>query len=76
MKDRHGDELVMPLRSERDGEVKVERPDDDSLLIYVVDSGQAQSLTVSPYNAWRIFGMLAFLLGIQLPRELAKLIKF
>jgi hypothetical protein len=35
-----------------------------------------QSITLSRYNAWRIFGMLAVILGIPLPSKLGKLIKF
>ena len=79
-----GEDLVMPVRLGLDGPVSVARDGDDRVIITVtpgvMDHGDlgssTQSITLSRYNAWRIFGMLAVILGIPLPSKLGKLIKF
>lgn len=59
-----------------DGPIGIERLDDDRLLVYVETSnGDRQFITVSLFNAARIFGALSVFLGINLPRAIGKAIK-
>lgn len=66
-------------RLETDGPIGIERDGDDHLIIYTETppGGPVQRfcMRVSLFNAARIFGMLAFFLGISLPKALAKAIK-
>ena len=71
---------VMPERQPGDTDVTVTRLDNGYLRVsYGGDSQDpyvcSGSLVVSPYNAWRVFGLLACMLGISLPRSLGKAIK-
>lgn len=70
----------MPERKPTDGAVSVERifgndPVAD-LALAVVTDGTEQRITMSEHNAWRAFGMLAVMLGIPLPKDIGKAIKF
>lgn len=56
-------------------------PDDGAVAVtlegashYRISVGE-HSIKVSGFNAWRLFGMLAIMLGIRLPSALAKRIK-
>lgn len=64
-----------PARLPVDGEVAVRRLDDDRIAIVVTTNGEEQSIVCSPYNATRVFGVLAVMLGIPLPSALGKAIK-
>jgi hypothetical protein len=66
----------MPPRVSGDGAISVRRPEPGRLLISVIDDGNECNVDVSDHNAWRLFGMLAFMLGIKLPDSIAKAIKF
>ncbi len=65
---------AMPERRDSDGGVKVSRVD-DYILIAVTSLGKEESILISPYNAWRVFGMLSVLLGLRLPRAMAERIR-
>jgi hypothetical protein len=67
-------EIQQPPREPCDGQVSVNRHKDE-LCISVTHNGQDQGLVMSEYNAWRVFGMLAMLLGVSLPKKIAKAIK-
>lgn len=67
---------VQPPRGEKDGAVSVNRSTDGTLFISATHGGEERSLTVSEYNAWRIFGMLALFLEVPLPKKLGKSIQF
>lgn len=60
----------MPERQPGDGAVSLRR---DKNMI-VIECG-SRVLIVGEYNAWRIFGMLAVLLGIPLSKKVGKAIK-
>jgi hypothetical protein len=64
-----------PERSDRDGEVSVHRLPNGDIMIAVVTDNERASVVLTDYNGWRIFGLLAFMLGIGLPTKLAKKIK-
>ena len=64
-----------PERSDRDGEVSVRRLPNGDMTIAVVTDNERAFLVLTDYNGWRIFGLLAFMLGIDLPVKLAKKIK-
>jgi hypothetical protein len=66
--------LEMPERLETDGLIEVRR-EGWGFVVTVVNSGEASSIKLSPFNAWRAFGLLAFMLGIPLPKSTAKAIK-
>jgi hypothetical protein len=61
----------MPERLPEDGPVGVRREGDRHLCLYAEGLG---SLTVSEYNAARLFGILAMFLEIRLPKALGKAI--
>lgn len=59
-----------PRRPE-DGSVSILRAhDQELLLVKVTHDGQEQTIVMSEYNAARVFGMLALMLGIELPTKL------
>ena len=64
-----------PERSDRDGEVSVRRLPNGDITVSVVTDNERAFLVLTDYNGWRIFGLLAFMLGIDLPVKLAKKIK-
>ncbi len=66
----------MPERETDDGEAAVRwGAHQRCLVISVTTAGVPQMITLSPYNAWRIFGMMALLLGLPLSAKLGKAIK-
>lgn len=67
--------FVQAPRQPTDGPVAINRNDDDSLTIVATTDGIDGSIRVSEYNAARLFGMLALMLGIDLPSSLGKAIK-
>lgn len=70
--DSQDEDLTMPEQLPTDGPARVTcDPEWDHVLISV----DGKHLRMSRYNAWRVFGMLAFALRIPLPRHVAKAIK-
>jgi len=70
----------MPERGPKDGPVEVRRLSDDRISISSVtnlegDMKDHHWMELSEYNAWRIFAMLALILGVQLPAKIGKEIK-
>lgn len=63
-----------PERKPWDGPVAVNRVG-DYIDISATESGTQSTLRTSEYNAWRLFGMLAVILGIELPKNIVKAIK-
>ncbi len=66
-----GEPLVQPERGDGDPSVTVVAIDRGFYEIAVGD----KIITVSGFNAWRIFGMLGFLLGFELPAKIWKAIR-
>lgn len=67
---------AQPARTPRDGAVGVKRDDGDGVYIEVVTDGVTQNMHVTGFNAWRLLGMLALLLGgADLGKKLGKGIK-
>lgn len=71
------EQAKQPERGPEDGQVTITRAHDDpsKILIAVVHSGIEREIRMTEHNAWRVFGMLAFMLGIKLPVKLLKAIK-
>lgn len=70
-------DLKMPKREPTDGALTVRRIAGTGHieLIEERDGHPAAWLIVSEYNAWRLFGMMALILGIPLSKAVAKTIK-
>lgn len=70
--------IKQPERSVGDGEVWVRRHGVGNayISIHAESNGNCSEATMGEYNAWRAFGMLATILGIKLPKNIAKQIKF
>jgi hypothetical protein len=68
--------LMMPERKPSDGPMSVNRPSDGEIAISVTTNGEMSGITMSEFNAWRVFGSLAIMLGIPLSKEAGKAIKF
>lgn len=66
-----------PPRGPEDGPVNISRVGvgDGHLVIEATQGGEATSVRMSEYNAWRVFGSLALMLGISLPAKIGKEIK-
>lgn len=64
-------ESKQPERLPDDPGISVERSGENHYLLICGE----RSLRVSGFNAWRLFGALAFMLGIPLPSKIAKGIK-
>ncbi len=64
-----------PPRLPSDGAVAIRNLGDDRVAIVVTTNGEEQSIVCSPFNATRVFGMLAVMLHIPLPAALGKAIK-
>ena len=62
-------------RTAIDGPVKVDRNVDESLTISAKHGADEQSLTVTPYNASRLYAMIGLLLGIPHHPSVGKAIK-
>jgi hypothetical protein len=63
----------MPDRAPDDGPISVRRVAGTEILEI---SCNGESLFVSPFNAWRIFGALALMLDIPLSKNVARTIRF
>lgn len=63
--------LKMPDRLAGDGPVSIERTDDDRIVL----GCDGSTISVSEFNAWRLFGMMALMLEIPLPSKVGKAIK-
>jgi len=64
-----------PARGPDDGPVAVRAGAGGRLEIEVTTADKVQVITVTPFNAFRIFGMMALMLGIKLPAAVGKGIK-
>ena len=60
----------MPERLDNDGGVKVSLAE-GYIVISAACGGKEESILVSPYNAWRIFGLLSVLLGLPLSKAVS-----
>lgn len=65
----------MPERQPTDGAVSVNRPAKGMIGITASTDGQLETLRMSEFNAWRVFGMLSLFLGLPLPKAVGKAIK-
>lgn len=65
---------VMPPRHSGDGPVDVRR-NGETIVVTVTSDGITKDVDMREHNAWRVFGLLGFMLGIKLPDDLAKAIK-
>lgn len=73
------EELKMPERLPTDGEAGVTRDTADGveyINIDVVTQGERYHLRMSEHNAWRVLGMLAFMVKVPLSKAAQKAIKF
>lgn len=68
-------DFVQAKRLPGDGPVSVYRVNDERLKISSTTDGVEESITLSDYNASRVFGILALMLGIKLSNKLLKAIK-
>lgn len=59
-----------------DGEIGVARQGVDHFVLHVENGGVREQMTVSKFNAARVFGALALFLEIPLPPKVKKAIKF
>ena len=70
----------MPERQPLDGRIEVRLDGDNHVCIVHTPlnaaGGLPDTLTLSNFNAWRVFGMLACMLHIPLTRAVSKAIKF
>ncbi len=66
---------VQPPRGPTDGAISSHLHEDRGVLLQCVQDGKHQHLYASTYNAWRLFGALALVLGIELPARLGKAIR-
>lgn len=65
-----------PTRHPNDGPVIVERPTPGTVRIRVDDKGKPpETIEVSLFNAFRLFGALAVALGVDLPARVARRIR-
>lgn len=67
--------LKMPERAPSDGPIGVNRPAEGMIGITASTNGETQGIQMSEYNAWRVFGCLAMMLGIPLSKNVGKAIK-
>ena len=67
-------EYKMPERQPNDGAVSVSRPSigADEIWISVENGNHTSTLRMSPYNAWRVLGLLSCMLGLPLVKAAAK----
>lgn len=66
--------VKMPSRQPKDGAVAVSRLDSDFIALDATYGGDKESLVVSEYNAWRLFGLLSVMLGLPLTKKVSKAI--
>lgn len=62
--------LQMPERTADDGPLSIRR---EGTLIFIEHEGEA--IAFGEYNAWRLFGMLALMLGIPVGARILRAIK-
>lgn len=69
---------IQPERTPKCGAMSVQRgfSDDEVITITCTHDGQETHVVMSEFNAWRVFGTLALILGIKLSSKIAKGIKF
>jgi hypothetical protein len=67
--------MKMPARLPDDGLVRVSRLGDDFIALDSTHAGKEESLVVSEYNAWRIFGLLSVMLHLPLSKAVNKAIQ-
>ena len=67
--------LRMPDRQPTDGPVSATR-ENGNIRIAVETAGERRSILMGEHNAWRIFGLLAVMLGLPMTKEVGKAIKF
>jgi hypothetical protein len=67
--------LTMPQRQPEDGGVSVNLLPGDRVGITIGGPGGG-TLSISDHNAWRLIGMLCFLLKVPLTRAAQKAIRF
>ena len=63
--------LEFPTRGPSDGEVKVELVG-ATIFLCASNDGARYTISVSRWNAWRLTVMLMFVLGIPIPKSIAK----
>lgn len=68
-------ESKQPERGPLDGPVSVNRYG-DAFVITAKQGALETTCEVSEHNAWRLFGLLALMLGVSLPTKIAKGIRF
>jgi hypothetical protein len=72
-------DLKMPTRESReDGPITITKDPRGNIIITheIPDSyGSTSSLRVTPYNAWRVLGLLSVFLGLPLSAKANKAIK-
>jgi hypothetical protein len=61
-----------PKRAPSDGAIAVRRLPDGRIVISVVTNGIEGGVFMGEFNAWRVFGALALILGIKLSKKLGK----
>jgi hypothetical protein len=66
--------ITMPQRGPTDGAFSVRRVGDD-IHIAVTQGDSTTEVEMSEYNAWRVFGCLALMLHIPLPKRVASAIR-
>jgi hypothetical protein len=68
-------DFVQAERRLEDGAISVSRGAPGMLHLSVVTDGKEEGITLSEYNAARIFGCIAVMLGIPLGNKVGKAIK-
>lgn len=68
-------DFVQAPRRPEDGAISVSRVEPGMLRLSVVTDGQEETITLSEYNAARIFAGIALMLHIPLGRAVGKAIK-
>jgi hypothetical protein len=63
-----------PPRAEGDGAVSLKRRPDGGFYLNVAQDGEERCVRMSTYNAWRVFAMFATMLGVPIPKRIAKTI--
>lgn len=66
--------VEQPERAETDGRVHVAWTG-EHLTVMCCQNGEETTIRMSRYNAWRVFGFMALMLGISLPKKLQESIR-
>lgn len=64
--------MPQPARSPSDGPINVDNTSSSRLRISVETDGVMGTIEIGYFNAWRLFAILALMLGVPLPKKLAK----